>query len=109
MTTLQILSLIGLGILVLIIILFYVGWARSKAATLILTFLGESLLIKNVHPDRRPNYIVKKAKKNIKSIPLLARPLALWYIKNRGIDVATAFLSFIVKDLQSDESIELII
>lgn len=83
-------------------------WTKSMAASIILTFTAESLLVRNIHPDRRARFVVGKAEKNRKSINVLARPLAVWYIRNRGLEIATGFLRFIVTDLREDENIELI-
>jgi hypothetical protein len=97
-----ILALLFVGLVFLIL-----QWAKAKAASFILLYLAQSLLIKNLHPDRRPEYIVKKAVKSKRAILWVARPLVVWYIENRGVDIATALLRYLVIDLREDEKIEL--
>jgi hypothetical protein len=99
--------IISLVLLVIALVFVILQWCKAKAASLILLFLGQSLLIKNLHPDRRPDYIIKKVKENSQVVPGLVRPLVMWYIDNRGIKVATRLLQFLVNDLQSTETIKM--
>jgi len=81
--------------------------ARSRASSLILIFLAQSLLIRNINPDRRPDYIIRKSLEHKNAIPWFVRPLSVWYINNNGISIATRMLRFILTNLKEDENIEL--
>lgn len=94
--------------LVSTIVLWYFYAARRTATLLILTFLAESLLVRNIHPDKRPVYIISKCKRNTSSINWFVRPLSIWYLDHSGEAIASQLLRFIVLDLQEDDNIEII-
>jgi hypothetical protein len=85
----------------------YLWWRLSlkAASSLITLFTAESMIVRNLHPDSRPDFIVTKATESIKQVNVLLRPIAMWYIRSRGYAVATGFVRFIVFDLQADQRV----
>jgi len=97
------------GALVVLILLFcYNEIAKDKAVYVLMLFLVQSFLIKNIVYTKRPMYIQMKALENIDIIPILFRPLSKLYIEVRGMDLATGVIAAIVEKTENDENIELI-
>lgn len=103
------LSLIIISIsFLLIVVLLYFYIARIWAGNLLLRFLAESIILRNIHITKQATFIVRKSLENIDTIPLLVRPAAKWYINNRGIDITNTMLHFIILSLEEDNNIEIV-
>jgi len=101
-------SMILIAIVVVLIGLsMYLWWKLSiKAAfALISIFTAESMIVRNLHPDSRPEFIMTKVNENTNQLNLLLRPIAMWYINRRGYDIATGIVTYVVFDLQKDQRV----
>jgi hypothetical protein len=90
-------------------VLFYAYWlvCRWQASRLVMIFVAQSLLIRNIQVDFRPRFIIQQCFRHQGEIRWVYRRLAMWYIENRGISVATAFLHYIITDARENPSIEI--
>jgi hypothetical protein len=100
--------LIVTAFLVFVIIMMYFYVARVWAGNLLVRFLAESIIVKNIHPSKQAQFIVKKSLENIDIVPWVVRKPTKWYIKNRGIDITNSMLHFIILTLKEDQNIEIV-
>jgi CRISPR/Cas system-associated exonuclease Cas4 (RecB family) len=72
-----------------------------------MTFVAQSLLIRNIQVDYRPRFILIQCRSHRHEIHWLFRKLSMWYIENYGISVATGFLHYIITDARENPNIEI--
>lgn len=82
--------------------------AMTNAAHVLLIFLVQSFLVKNIHYTKRPLYIQTQALLNIDIVPILYRPLAKLYIKRSGINMVSRTMEIVIKKTEEDHNLEII-
>lgn len=97
-----------ISILTILLIVLYLAWVRGQCTGLVLTFLLEVAIIRNVPVDKMPKLILKKSLDNIGTIHILARLVASWYIRRYGEKIASSAIVFIHESIRADENIQVL-
>lgn len=97
-----------ISVLVLLLAILYLSWIRAKCAGLLITFVVAAYIVRNMPVEKMPKLVVKKSLDHINTLSILARPLAIWYIKHYGERRATEIVAFLVQSIKSDKNIQLV-